>query len=161
MASQPPKNRERAYRKMMRKAISILWKGQLYNAAHIPAGQPTGRKASYIQIAREDLQRLDLFKTAQFLRTYHNKLPLLRFRILATSYIPSHLHLSNTATFPHLTNGSAPRVFPCKSWEMRFTPSFMALTSLHSPNQLKAFCSTSDNSIFEHGPWQPTQTPKK
>jgi len=61
MASQPPKNRERAL-KMLRN----LWKGQLYNAAHTPAGQPLGRKASYIQIARDDLQRIDLFKPAQF-----------------------------------------------------------------------------------------------
>jgi len=46
----------------MRKIISDLWKGQLYNAAHIPAGQPTGKKASYIYIVVEDIQHLDLFK---------------------------------------------------------------------------------------------------
>jgi len=57
MATQPPKNRERAFRNIMRKIISDLWKGQLYNAAHTHAGQPLGRKALYIQIAGDDLQR--------------------------------------------------------------------------------------------------------
>jgi len=78
LTSQPPKNRERAFRNMMRKIISTLWKGQLYNAASTHAGQPFGRKASYIQIAHDDLQRLDLFKPAQFLRILHIQLPLLR-----------------------------------------------------------------------------------
>jgi len=68
MASQPSKNRERAFRNMMRKIFSDLWKGQFHsdNAAHTPSGQPLVRKASYIHIARDDLQRLDLFKPAQF-----------------------------------------------------------------------------------------------
>ena len=55
MTSQPFANHERAFRNMIRKSISDLWKGQVYNAARIPAGQPTGRKAWYIHIAREDL----------------------------------------------------------------------------------------------------------
>jgi len=44
MTSQPPKNRERAFRNMMRKTISTLWKGQLYNTACTYSGQPPGRK---------------------------------------------------------------------------------------------------------------------
>ena len=84
---------------MRRKIISALWKGQLYNVAHTHAGQPLARKASYIQVARDDLQRLDLFKLARFSRTPHNQLPLLRLRTQATSYISSHLHLSNTHTY--------------------------------------------------------------
>ena len=71
MTSQPPKNCERTFR-MMRKFISDLWKGQLYNAARTHAGQPPGRKASYIQIANDDLQRLDLLELAQFIRIPHN-----------------------------------------------------------------------------------------
>jgi len=43
MTSQPPKNRERTFR-IMRKFISDLWKGQLYNAARTHAGQPPGRR---------------------------------------------------------------------------------------------------------------------
>jgi len=78
MPSQPPKNCERAFRNMIRKFVSDLWKGHLYNAARTRAVQPPGRKASYIQIANDDLQRLDLFKPAQFLRISHNQLPLLR-----------------------------------------------------------------------------------
>jgi len=96
MTSQPPKNRERAFRNMMRKIISTLWKGQLYNAARTHEGQPPGRKAFYIRIAHDDLQRLDLFKPAQFLRIPHNQLPLLGLRTQATNYIPTHLHLSKT-----------------------------------------------------------------
>jgi len=106
MASQPPKNRERAFRNMMRKIISDLWKGQLYNAANItkkyvitPGGHLIGRQTTYTYIAKEDLQRLDLFKPAQYLRTTHNQLPLLRLRTQATSYIPSHSHLTNNHTY--------------------------------------------------------------
>jgi len=99
MTSQPPQKRERAFRNMMRKIIRTLWKGQLYNAARTHAGQPPGRKASYIRVAHDDLQRLDLFKPAQFLRIPHNQLPLLRLRTQATNYIPTHLHLSKTHTY--------------------------------------------------------------
>jgi len=95
----PTKNRESAFRNMMRKFISDLWKGQLYNAARTHAGQ--GRKTPYIQIAKDDLQRLNFFKfkPAQFLRIHHNQLPLLRLRNQSTSYISTHLHLSNTHTY--------------------------------------------------------------
>ena len=48
MTLQPTKNRERAFRNMMRKTISTLWRGQLYNAARTHAVQSPGRKASYI-----------------------------------------------------------------------------------------------------------------
>jgi len=44
MTAQPPKNRERAFRNMMRKTISTLWKGQLYNSTRSHLGQPPGRK---------------------------------------------------------------------------------------------------------------------
>ena len=99
MTSQSPKNRELAFRNMMRKSISNFWKGQLYNAARTYAGQPPGRKATYIRIAHDDLQRLDLFKSAQFLRIPHNQLPLLRLRTQATNYMSTHLHLSNIQTY--------------------------------------------------------------
>jgi len=99
MASQPPKNCERALRNMMRKFISDLWKGQLYNAARTHAGQPPRRKTSYIQMANDDLQPLDLFQPAQFLRISHNQLPFLGLRTQATSYISTHLHLRNTHNY--------------------------------------------------------------
>ena len=88
MTLHPTKNRERAFRNMMRKSISTLWRGQLYNDA-----RTLGRKASYTRlgIAYTDLRRLDLFKPAQFLRFPHNQLPLLRFRTQATNYMPTHL----------------------------------------------------------------------
>jgi len=72
MTLQPTTNRERAFRNMMRKTIGTLWRGQLYNDARTHALQSPGRKASYIRIAHADLQCLDLFKPAQFLRIHHN-----------------------------------------------------------------------------------------
>ena len=66
--------------------------------AHIQAN-PLGERPSFIRIAHDDLQRLDLFKPAQFLRIPHNQLPLLRLRTQATNYIPTHLHLSNKQTY--------------------------------------------------------------
>ena len=60
------------------------------------------RKTSYIDIVRDDLQRRDLFKPAQYLCSHLHKPPLFRLRIQATSYIPSHLHLVNDHTnTPH------------------------------------------------------------
>jgi len=99
MASQPFKNRARACKNMMRTIISDLRRGQLYNAAQTPPGQSLGRKASYIQIARDDLQRLDLFKPVQLLRTPRNQLHLLQLWTQAISYISTHLHLRNTHTY--------------------------------------------------------------
>jgi len=77
------------------------WYGRhLYGPlTHSHAGQPLGRKTSYIQIAREDLQGLDFFKPAQFLCTPHNHLPLLPLCTQTTSYISSHPHLINTYTY--------------------------------------------------------------
>jgi len=128
MSSQPSKNRERAFRNMMRKIISDLWKGQLHNAAHTPFGQPFGRKASYIHIARDDLQRLDLIKPAQFLRTPHNQLPLLRLRTKATSYIATHLHLNNTHTYTPYAKRYCFSCLPLK------IPGNEAHTLLHCPH---------------------------
>ena len=91
-----PQKSRTCFSKHDEKIISTLWKGQLYNAARTHAGQPPRRKASYIRIAHDDLQGLDLFKAAQFLRIPHNQLPLLRLRTDATNYTPTHLHLSNT-----------------------------------------------------------------
>jgi len=160
MTSQPTKNHERAFRNMTRKTISTLWRGQLYNAARTHAGQSPGRKASYIRIAHDDVQRLDLFKPAQFLRIPHNQLPLLRLRTQTTNYIPTHLHLSNTNTYTRMPNDIASCVSPYKSLEMRLIPFSIVSTSLHSSNpQSIASCSTFDNLTSGHG--QLTQTPKK
>ena len=65
--------------------------------AHMQAN-PLGERPPIFEIAHDTLQRLDLFKPAQFLRIPHNHLPLLRLRTQATNYIPTHLHLSNTET---------------------------------------------------------------
>ena len=160
MTSQPPKNRERAFRNMMKKIISDLWKGQLYNTARTHAGQPTGRKASYIQIAHDDLQHLDLFKSAQFLCIPHNQLPLLRLRTQATNYIPTHPYLSNNETYNPYAARHCLSCLPYKCLEMRLIPSSTVPISLHSSNpQSIASCSTFNNSISGHG--QLTQTPKK
>jgi len=160
MTSQHPKNRERAFRNMMRKFISDLWKGQLYNAARTHAGQPPGRKASYSQIANDDLQRLDLFKPTQFLRIPHYQLPLLRLRTQASSYIPTHLHLSNTHTYTPYAERYCLSCLPLQIPGDETHTLLHCPHSLHAPNlQFIASFSTFDNSIFGHG--QLTQTLKK
>jgi len=157
MASQPTKNRERAFRNMMR-TISTLWRGQLYNDGL----QSPGRKASYIRIAHTGLQRLDLFKPAQFLRIPHNQLPLLRLRTQATNYIPTHLHLSNTHMYTPYGERYCPLCLPLHlpgDETHTVVPFSIVPTSLHPPNpQSIALCSTFDNSTSGHG--QLTQTPK-
>jgi len=160
MASQSTKNRERAFRNMMRKTINTLWRGQLYNDGVAHALQSPGRKASYVRIAHTDLQRLDLFKPAQFLRIPHNQLPILRLRTQATNYIPTHLHLSNTHMYTLYVERYCPLCLPYTSLEIRLIPFSIVPTSLHSPNpQSTASCSTFNNSTSGHG--QLTQTTKK
>jgi len=59
----PHKCRERAYRNILRTTISTLWRMDLLNQAPLHLPHTNCRKASYIHIARDDLQRRDLFKT--------------------------------------------------------------------------------------------------
>ena len=99
MVTLPHKSRERAYRNLLRTTISTLWRMDFLNQAPLHLPHTNGRKASYIHIARDDLQRGDHFKPAQYLRSHLDQLPLLRFRTQATSYIPSHLHLANNHTY--------------------------------------------------------------
>jgi len=60
---------ERAYRNILRTTISTLWRMELLNLAPLHLPHNNCRKASYIHIARDDLQRRDLFKPAQYLRS--------------------------------------------------------------------------------------------
>jgi len=111
MASQPSKNRERAFRNMRRKIISDLWKGQLHNAAHTPSGQPLGRKASYIHIARDDLQRLTFLNQPSSYAPPTTNFHFFDFepKPPATSLLTSTLTLTPV---PRMPNDIAPRVFP-------------------------------------------------
>jgi len=70
------------------------------------------RNKHYIHIARDDLHRRDLFKPAQYLRSHLDQLPLLRLRTQATSYIPSHLHLSNNHTYTPYDERHCPSCLP-------------------------------------------------
>ena len=90
----PHKSRERAYCNIQCTTISTLWQMELLNHVPLHLHHTNCRKASYIHIALDNLQRCDLFKLAQYL----HQLPLLRLRTQATSYIPSHLHLANDHT---------------------------------------------------------------
>jgi len=99
MVTLPRKSRERAYRDILRTTISTLWRMDLLNQAPLHLPHTNFRKASYIHIAHDNLQRRDLFKPAQYLRSHLDHLPLLRLRTQATSYIPSHLHLANDHTY--------------------------------------------------------------
>jgi len=117
MATLPHKSRERAYRNILRTTISTLWRMELLNHAPLHLPHTNCRKASYaIHIARDDLQRCDLFKPVQYLRTHLDQLPLLRLRIQATSYIPSHLHrdLANDHTFTPYDQRYYPSCLPIK-----------------------------------------------
>ena len=91
------------------------------------------RKTSYIHIARDDLHRRDLFKPAQYLRSHLDQLPLLRLRTQATSYIPSHLHLSNNHTYTPYDQRHCPSCLPPRSWVTNSTPSYTVPTLLTSP----------------------------
>ena len=51
----------------------------VYNLKHLHLPHNNCRKASYIHIARDDLQRRDLFKPAQYLRSHLDQLPLSAF----------------------------------------------------------------------------------
>jgi len=81
-----------------------------------------------LRIAHDDLQRLDLFQPAQFLRIPHNQLPLLRLRTQATNYIPTHLHLSNTHTYTPYAEQYCPLCLPLQ------TPGDETHTLLHCPH---------------------------
>jgi len=119
---------EHAYRNILRTTISTLRIEHLNHAPlHLPHTNCT--KASYIYIAREDLQRRDLFKPAQYLCTHFNQLNLLCLQTQATSYIPSHLHLATHT--PPMTNAIAPLAFQSRSWVINSTPSYTAPTLPH------------------------------
>jgi len=160
MTSQPPKNRKRAFRNMMSKIISDLWKRQLYNTARTHAGQPPGKKASYIQIAHDDLQHLDLFNQPSFYVSPTTSSHFFDFELKPPiTSLPNSILVTFTSIL-RMQNDIASRVSPYKSLEMRLIPSSTVPISLHSSNlQSIASCSTFDNSISGHG--QLTQTPKK
>ena len=78
------KSRERAYRNILRTTISTLQRMQLLNHAPLHLPHTNCKETSYIHIARDELQRRDPFKPAQYLRTHLNQLPLLRLRTQGT-----------------------------------------------------------------------------
>ena len=116
MTTFPLKSRERAYRNLLRTTISTLWRMELLNLNPLHLPHINCRKASYIHVARDDLQRRDLFKPAQYLRSYLqvDQLPLLRLRTQTTSYIPSHLHLANDHTYTPYDERYCPSCLPIK-----------------------------------------------
>ena len=85
---------------------------ELLNHAHLHLLNTKCRKASYLYIARDDLQHRDLLKPAQYLRLHLDQLPLFRLRTQATSYIPSHLHLANDHTYTSYDQRYCPPCIP-------------------------------------------------
>jgi len=112
MTTLPYKSHERAYRNILSTTISTLWRMELLNLAPLHLPRINCRKASYIHIARDDLQRRDLFKPAQYLRSHLDQLPLLCLRTQATSCIPSHLHLVNDHTYTTYDQRYCPSCLP-------------------------------------------------
>jgi len=160
MASQPSKNRERAFRNMMRFFLAICGKGNSTTWLTRPLDNPLG----------ERLHTFTLPGTICNVETFLNQPsfyvpPTTNFHFFDFEPKPpaTSLLTSTWATLtpiPRMPNNFVPRVFPYKSLEMRLIPIFIALIPLHSPNlQSIALCSTSDDSIFGQG--QPTLTPKK
>ena len=89
-----------------------VWRMELLSHAPLHPPQTNCRKASCTHTAREDLQRRDLFKPAQYLRTHLNQLPLLRLPANPGHMrIPSHLHLAKTTHRPLITNAITPLAF--------------------------------------------------
>ena len=84
----------------------------LLNQAPMHLPHTNCRKASYLHIARDDLQRSDLCKPAQYLRSQLHQLPILRLRTQVTSYIPSHLHLANNHTYTPYDQRYCPSCIP-------------------------------------------------
>ena len=80
MTTLPLKSRERAYRNILRTTIGTLWRMELQNLAPLHLPHINCRKTSYIHIARDNLQRRDLLKPAQYLCSHLDQLPLLRLR---------------------------------------------------------------------------------
>jgi len=87
---------------------------ELFNHAPLHLPHTNCRKASCIHIARDDLQRCDLFKPAQYMRTHLNQLPLLRLRTQTTCYIPSHFHLANNHAYTYYYERYCPSCLPTK-----------------------------------------------
>ena len=114
MATLPHKSRERASRNVLRTTISTLWRMELLNQCPLNLSHTNSRRTSYIHIARYDLQRSDLFKPAQYLLTHLNQMPLLRLRTQGTSYIPSHLHLTDDHTYTPYDERYCPSCLPIK-----------------------------------------------
>jgi len=112
MITLPHKSCERAYRNILRITISTLWRMDLLNQASLHLPHTNCKKSSYLLIARDDLQRHDPFKPAQYLRSHLDQLPLLHLRTQAISYIPSHLHLANDHTYTPYEQRYCPSCLP-------------------------------------------------
>ena len=112
MITLPHKCRESAYRNILRTTISTLWRMELLHLAPLHLPHNDCRKTSYIHIAHDDLHRRDLFKPSRYLRSHRDQIPLLRLRTQATSYIPSHLHLSNNHTYTPYDQRHCPSCVP-------------------------------------------------
>jgi len=147
MVTLPHKSRKRAYRNILRTTISTLWRMQLLRVNHAPLHLPHAncRKASYIHIARDDLQRRDLFKPAQYLRSVifsnlHNNFALTLTNYPYSAFEPkppptSHLTFTlpmTTHTSP-TTSAQPPLASPSRSWVTNSTPSYTVPTLPPSP----------------------------
>ena len=102
----------RTCRNILRTTISTLWRIDFLNKDPLHLPHTNCRKAAYIHIARDDLQRRDPFKPAQYLCSHLDQLPLLRLRTQATSCIPSHLHLAKDHTYTPYDQRYCPSCLP-------------------------------------------------
>jgi len=157
----PHKCRERAYRNILRTTISTLWRMDLLNHAPLHLPHTNCRKVSYIHIARDDLQRRDLFKPAQYLRSRLDPLPLLRLPTQATSYIPFHLHLANDHAYTPSDQRYCPSCLPIQivgnePHTLLHCPHSPPLSHPAIPSLTRALCRYDLCSWSSHTPLQQT-----
>jgi len=137
MTSKPPQNRKHTFRNMMRKFISHLWKGQLYNTARAHAGLPLGRKLHTFKLPTTalDSERLDFFNQPSFYVSptisshffdFEPKPPI--------TSLPTSILVTLTPIPRMPDHHIASRVSPYNSLEMRLIPSSIVPISLHPPN---------------------------
>jgi len=133
MITLPHNCRERAYRNILRTTISTLWRMDLLNQAPLHLSNTDCMKASDIHIARDDLQRRDLFKPAHYLRSHLDQLPLLLLEPKPPPTSHSTSTLPMTTHTPPTTSSIAPLASPSRSGVMNPTPSYTVPTLPPSP----------------------------
>ena len=157
MATLPHKSLERAYRNILHTTISTLWRRELLNHDPLHLPHTNRRKTSYIHIARDDLQRRDLFNLHNTCAPTLTNCPSSTFE--PRPHVTFHLTSSQPMTThtPLMTNVIVPLASLSRSWVMNSTPSYTAPTlppSLTPPSSaLSALFADMTSALDPHTPF--------